>query len=393
MSFRLMEALRRAGHDARMLVGRKLSDSPFVEQAGHPLRHKAAFLAEHLEIFLSNGLSRKRLFQASTARWGLPLASHPLVRQADAVILGWVNQGLLSLGEAAKIARSRPTLWVMHDMWNFTGICHHAGACRRWQSGCGHCPLLGREAFGADLSHSTFRRKMKAYDSAPFTFVAVSSWLKSLALSSPLMSGHDVELIHNPFPVEDFMSTPIDKRKSGQATIIMGAARLDDPVKGLPLAIEALNILYDRGYGNKVKVVFFGALRNPDALKPLRLEYRHMGTVSNPEELRRLYAEADIVLSSSLYETLPGTLIEGQAAGCYPVSFGRGGQRDIIDHPSTGYLASSPEGPLDPIALADGLEYAILHSADPSLLRTSVAKRFASDAVAARYLEILGVRR
>ncbi len=39
---------------------------------------------------------------------------------------------------------------------------------------------------------------------------------------------------------------------------------------------------------------------------PLRLPHIHLGTVSGATA-RELYAHADIVLSTSLYETLPGT--------------------------------------------------------------------------------------
>lgn len=388
VSFRLMEALRQVGADARMLVGHKNSSSPFVEEVGHRLLYKAAFLGEHAEIFLSNGMSRSRLFQVSTARFGLPLASHPLVEGADAVVLGWVNQGLLSLDEAARIARSRPVVWVMHDMWNLTGICHHAATCRRWEHTCGDCPLLGSMARSGDLSRSVHRHKASAYSSAPFTFVAVSSWLQKLAAESSLLATAHVELIPNPFPVEQFTA---EERTEENPTkiILMGAARLDDPVKGLSYAIEALNILNDRGYGGKAKAVFFGALRDATALDSLRLPYEYIGTVDGREALSNLFSRADIVLSSSLYETLPGTLVEGQAAGCYPVTFGRGGQRDIITHASTGYIVPDDNGRLSGSLLADGLEYALTHPSDRRLLRESVMERFSSKSVARRYLSLL----
>lgn len=386
VSFRLMEALRAQGVDARMLVGHKNTTSPYVAEVGHQSRYKATFLAEHLDIFLHNGLSRQRLFQVSTAKYGLPLSEHPWVREADAVMLNWVNQGLLSLNEIGRIVAVKPTLWTMHDMWNMTGICHHAGECRRFMADCGDCPLLGKMASPNDLSHSTFMRKSRLYSGGRITFVAVSRWLGNLARQSRLLRGECLEVIPNAFPVEEFAA--IERTEKGpdtSRTIIMGAARLDDPVKGLPLAVGAFNLLADRGWGNKVKVVLFGALRDPAALDGLRLPYEHVGMVDDPGRLRALYGVADIVVSSSLYETLPGTLIEGQASGCYPVSFGRGGQRDIIDHPSTGYIA--PE--MTAVSLAAGLEYALKHPADPALLRESVASRFSSSAVARSYISLL----
>ena len=73
VSFRLMNALRTAGVDARMLVAEKLTDSPFVEAAGKPWQLKCSFLAERLKIFLANGLNRKTLFKIDTGSDGVPL--------------------------------------------------------------------------------------------------------------------------------------------------------------------------------------------------------------------------------------------------------------------------------------------------------------------------------
>ena len=92
------------------------------------------------------------------------------------------------------------------------------------------------------------------------------------------------------------------------------------------------------------------------------------------------------MLSSSLYETLPGTVIEGQAAGAFPVSFGEGGQPDIITHGRTGYIARY----LDTADLAEGLRVALSQPVPREVLRESVAARFSAEAVAGRYLSLIG---
>ena len=161
----------------------------------------------------------------------------------------------------------------------------------------------------------------------------------------------------------------------------MGAARLDDPVKGLPYAVEILNKLEVRD----TIAVFFGELRNRDALAGLKFPHIHIGTVSDASALRELYAHASVVISTSLYETLPGTLIEGQASGCTPVAFDSGGQRDIIDEGKTGYLVR----PYDTESFAEVLTKALANPFDPHILRDSVEKRFSATAVAGRYLQII----
>lgn len=388
VTMRLLHALRAKGVDASLLTMHKGSDDPAVILAAPSWRSKVPFLAEHARIFASNGLTRNDLFAASIATDGLPLHRHPLVHEADVVVLNWVNQGMISLREIERIAaKGKRIIWTMHDMWNATGICHHTGDCRRFTltPGCGRCPLLHNRAAEHDLSRGTWLRKQALYSRVPITFVAVSHWLAERCKESSLLAGQRVEVIPNAFPVDSFyhgtrglVGLP-DKRK----IIVMGAARLDDPIKGLPYAIEALNRLADAGRTD-VRAVFFGALRNPDALAGLRLPYTHLGTITDKAVVADIYAGATAVLSSSLFETLPGTLIEGQAAGAFPVSFDRGGQPDIIDHGITGWLA--PFG--DTASLAKGLETALDGHFSPEVLQKSVAEKFSAPAVADRYITL-----
>lgn len=384
VTLRLMEALRALGHDARMLVVHKASANPYVEVAAPAWRAKIPFLAEHLQIFTANGFDRGDLFKVSTASAGLPLASHPLVRGADAVLLGWVNQGMLSLKEIVRIAAERPVLWTMHDMWNMTGICHHAGTCDRYKHtpGCGDCPFIHRKPSDTDLSRRVWEAKQELYKSK-IGFVAVSSWLENCARHSSLMADCRLFRIPNAFPVESFTATPTRSRSElglpeDKKLIVMGAARLDDPVKGLPYAVELLNALGR----DDAAAVFFGNLRDTNALDALRLPYVWLGPVADPCDI---YAHASAVISTSLYETLPGTLIEGQAAGCTPVAFDSGGQRDIISSPSEGYLIK----PYDTAAFAAALSAALDNPLDADSLRESVSAKFSAKAVAEAYIDLL----
>ncbi|MDE6485990.1 MAG: glycosyltransferase [Muribaculaceae bacterium] len=389
---RLADALRREGVDARMLVVRREGPaSEFVAEAAPQLVAKAAFMAEEGMTWIDNGLHRRNLFKLDAARAGLPLHRHPWVREADVVCLNWVNQGMLSLRGVERIAAlGKPVVWTMHDMWCATGLCHHAGDCTRFREACGRCPLVERSPRSIDLSRRRFERKAACYARSGITFVAVSTWLAARCRESGLLRDARVEVIPNAFPVDDFSLTPALSRAElglpddDRHIIVMGAARLDDPVKGLPVAVDALNRLADAGYAGRFIPVFFGALRDATALDGLVVPFVHLGTVADPARLRSLYAHARVVLSTSLYETLPGTLIEGQAAGAWPVSFGRGGQSDIIDPPRTGYIARW----LDAADIAAGLARSIDTAPDRDALRRSVCERFAAPAVARRYLSL-----
>lgn len=391
VTYRLMEALRRHGIDARMVVYTKLSDDPNVHLTGSRWVRGVKFMAERVRIALANGMNRANLFKVSVANIGLPIHRHPLVREADIVVLGWINQGMMSLKGIRKLAAlHKPVIWTMHDMWNLTGICHHAYECRGYIEQCGNCQFLSGYS-AADLSHSIWMKKKELYSSLPITFVAVSHWLANRCKASSLLGDRDVRVIPNAFPIDSFTTSP----KSGvlpptvmtdRNLILIGAARLDDPIKGLEYTIEALNTLFDNNpqLAKTSQAVFFGSLRNPLALEDLRFPYTHLGRINDPLTLRRLYASAKVVLSTSLYETLPGTLIEGQAAGCLPVTFGRGGQDDIVEHKVNGYIAEYR----DAASVADGIEWAMEHTPDREALHESVRERFSSDAVVQKYIDL-----
>lgn len=426
VSLRLAKALRRRGIDARLLVAHSSSGLPYVKEAAPAWRVKLPFYAECAQIMMHNGMRRSLLFEASTGSFGLPLSKHPWVVEADSVILNWVNQGLLSLSEIARI--KAPVYWVMHDMWNATGLCHHAGLCEHYKSspqsfssrserqaglsGCGSCPLLHGHSpllawpdmdapAKADLSTKVAKAKERLYAAKPITFVAVSNWLAGVCKQSEAMRGISPLVIPNAFPVDEYRTSPTLSRKQcglpDGRLIVMAAARLDTPVKGLPYAVEALNKLYDSAHSansdgsncsditrSQLSAVFVGDLRDPAALDGLRMPHVRLGHLP-ADRIADVYAHADVVLSSSLYESWGATLAEGMSAGCVPVTFGQGGQADIVDHLRTGYIARFP----DTDDLAQGLQWALDSGIDRETQHAEVARRFSDDVIANRWLQLL----
>lgn len=396
VTYSLMKALRQLGHDARMIVAHKYSDDPYVTLAGTAFSRRAAFLAERLGIFMHNGFSRRDLFRVSTATRGLPVHRLPEVRDADAILLGWINQGMLSLDEIGRLAATgKPVVWTMHDMWCMTGICHHAYGCTAFRERCGNCKFLNSAASPHDLSHIVWQRKQQLYAASSIRFVAVSNWVRERAAESSLLGGVPVEVIHNPYPVDDFFPAPEAKSSAAKHRIVFGAANLLDPVKGLDIAIDALNRLAELApdVAEQTEVEFFGAAGRSDAFAKLRIPYIHHGVVSGNGALRAIYQNADVVLSASRFETLGGTLVEGMSCGAVPVSFGEGGQVDFITHLRNGYIARY----LDADDLAAGILWAInarrsaavSSPTSPEALHSHIASLFSPRAVALRYLRTI----
>ncbi len=390
---RLAAAMRRCGVDARMIVTSRSEDADIstVGVIGSPLGRRMRFLWERGVIFAGNGFNRSDLFKVSIADTGYDVTRHPWVREADVVILNWINQGVMSIDDVRCLARVKPVVWTMHDMWCMTGACHHAGACDRFTDRCGNCRYFFDGKFSTDLSSCTWKRKKRLYESVSIHFVAVSNWLAGRAADSSLLGGCRLSVIPNAFPIDEFDISPSGRTRIkgvdySRRLILMGAARLDDPIKGLQHAVNALNILAERypALAAECQAVFFGDMRDPSALDGLRFPYVHTGRLTPDVSLRDLFSSADVVISTSLYETLPGTLVEGQAAGCVPVSFGEGGQADIIDHQSTGYIARY----LDDEDFAAGIKWALESNVSRQWLHESVAVKFGADSIAHRYISL-----
>lgn len=396
VTYRLVEAMRSLGVDARMLVCEKMSKSDFVQVCAPLRKIQYTFLKERLEVYVRNGFQRDTLFKIDPASEGLPLWEHPWVKEADAVYLGWVNQGMLSLKGMRKIAGlGKPVVWIMHDMWNMTGICHHAGSCTGYLRECGDCPLLRKRGRHDDISHRVWELKKRLYASGKIRFVAVSSWLASKAKESLLMRDMEVAVVPNPFAIYgDRDSAPRSVKREGKVRIVFGAARLDDPIKGLPVLKKALEILLSSYpiIAADIELVTFGGFKDVENMRHFAVPHVHLGVLKGAKEIRKAYEDADIVVSTSDYETLPGTLVEGQAYGCIPVAIDHGGQRDIIEHLRTGYLAQWNDSPsIRAGMVAEGIVWAYRNVDDMDLLarmRESVTEKFSASEVARRILAL-----
>lgn len=384
-SARLCHALQGAGTDARMLVLDRRTGGDDVQCVGRPWGNRYRFLAERLGIFLRNGLRRDTLFRIDTATHGVELSRHPWVQQADVIVLGWINQAMLSLDGVARLSSlGKPLVWVMHDMWNATGVCHHAEECQGLNGQCEQCPLL---PVGSHLAQRTWQHKCDLYQSCDIHFVAVSHWLEQVCQSGSLMRDNDITVIPNAIDVAQFNPGILDDNpwgvEQGRKIFVMGAARLDEPMKGLGRLTAALQWIVDNhpDKASQIHLVLYGAMRDPSLLAGIPVPYTHLGYVN---DLQQVYRHAHVVVSASDRESFGYTLAEGMACGCTAVTTGLGGQRDIVSHLENGYVADS----LAPEDLAQGIVWALDNCRDRQAQHDWIASQFDQSVVAKRHLEL-----
>ena len=384
-SARLCLGLLKAGADARMLVLDRRTGSDRVQAVGSKAMNRWRFLAERGGIFLRNGLRRRTLFLIDTATHGVNLTKHPWVGQADVIVLGWVNQAMLSLGDVRHIASlGKPVVWVMHDMWNCTGVCHHAGTCEEFLSSCEACPLLPS---GSRLAQRTWQRKRDLYAQSPITFVAVSRWLERKCRESALMGDARIRMIPNAIDVSQFAHTSLTGNpwqvEPDRKVAVMGAARLDTPGKGFDRLTAALHWLAQNqpDVARRLHLVLYGSLRDHSLLNSIPIPYTYLGYVT---DLQQIYRHAHIVVCASDFESFGFTLIEGMACGCVAVTTGEGGQTDIVSHRKNGYITAD----LRPESLAEGLAWAVLNERQREAQHNWVAQHFALETIAKQHLQL-----
>ncbi len=389
-TYRLMQALRLQGVDATMIVcDCKGNDSHVVSYADSCI-DRFHFLAERIQIFCNNNFSKENLFKVDTARWGRDISLHPVVKEADVIMLNWVNQGALSLSCIEKLCDSgKPVVWTMHDMWQCTGICHHAYDCNRYEQHCGQCPYL--TGIGErDLSYRVWKQKKNLYDRHNIQFVAVSNWLAEVCGRSSLLRDKPVVVIPNCVDVEKYQYTRLPNSDysipAGKCVLVMGAARLDDPVKGFDTLVATTQWMSENNpsLADNIHLLLFGDMRNTALLQQLAVSHTYLGPVGS-SEVNSIMMHGDILLSSSRYESFGGTLVEGMASGCIPVAFGGDGRVDIIQHLESGYLAQ----PMSFQDLANGIEWAVNVGANREKLHDVALRCFSPQVVAGRYIELI----
>ena len=387
---RLMFALKNNGIKTKMLVRDKQTDLHHVIQKKKGPLGMWKFVWERIVIWANNLFSKRNLFKVSIANTGYDITKFKEFQEADIIHLHWVNQGMISLRNIQQILKSgKPVVWTMHDMWECTGVCHHAYECDRYKTSCGHCMYLKSNS-DDDLSHRIWKKKLEIFSAPNLHFVAVSNWLAGKCQESSLLGSKNVAVIPNTIAVDEFT---FDRRHDADFEIpqdrkvmVMGAARLDDPVKGFPILLSAIKWMktHKPQIADKLHLVLFGDIRDASLLLEIDIPFTYLGRIPT-DRVKKLFANADLVLSSSFYETLPGTLIEGMAAGCVPVTFGNGGQGDIVEHMRTGYIAryKSHED------FACGIEWAINAGISRESLHNEMKKRFSPTSIVEKYLKFI----
>ncbi|MCQ2976130.1 MAG: glycosyltransferase [Bacteroidales bacterium] len=397
---RIFNALRNNGVDVKMLVRDKISDDKDIFTVNTNFFRKVAnffsFCFERVEIaFALKSLKRKKLFAVSTGRFGVyDLVNNPLVKEADVINIHWASQGMLSIKALKKlISMKKKIVFTMHDMHYFTGICHYTSLCTNFTLGCGNCFYISNGSKNRDLSNRFFKKKISIPNRNNIKYIACSNWLADIAKTSKMMIENEIFSVPNPIDTKIFRCNNVEIARKrwnlGEKKVILcGAANFSDPRKGYSFLIDALKYIHNifPKYDNEIELLVFG---NGDISAFNQLPYNVVkaGYINSEVDMAQLYSAGDVLVTPSLEDNLPNTIMESLSCGTPCVAFNVGGISQMIEHKVSGWLAK----PNDFNDLANGILY-ILFEADYNKLtqnsRLKVETEFSEPVVAMKYNEI-----
>lgn len=347
---RLHFACLQAGLQSQMTVA---SGAPGVEI--HRFSGRKT-LRRVLQREIARHLRRKQQDQvdglASLGAVASGVGKHLNAQPRQILNLHWINSDLMSIREVGALVH--PVVWTMHDMWPFCGAEHYTEG-QRWQDGY----ASGDRGF--DLNRWVWQRKKRNWR-RPFHVVTPSRWLGECVSSSALMEDWPVHVIPNAIDIDVWkpMHRSEARRKLGlpdDAPIVaFGAMGGDsDPRKGFSHLRDSLLALHDSG--KFVRVLVFGADTHSVDL-PFPVHFT--GSLTEPAELRQVYASSDVFALPSRQDNLPNTGVEALSCGVPVVGFNIGGLPDLVPTESCGHLAT----PFEAAEFALGLAKVIDHQAE-----------------------------
>jgi glycosyltransferase involved in cell wall biosynthesis len=329
----------------------------------------------------------------STSCYGIRrLERHPWIQWADVLHLHWISDHYVSAATLQALGRlGKPIFWTLHDMWAFTGGCHYAGDCRRFQAACGACPLL-KSSTQEDLSRVEWQRKYNVYQALKPKIICPSTWMLRESQSSSLLGRFvhqripyslDTEIFSPPHQRE---GKPLPARPHPFTLLFGGVNAANDPRKGFAYLLAALEHLADEVPQEAFRLLVFGSEADPSIVDQLPFPTGFTGKVRGDRKLAEVYRQADLFIAPSLEDNLPNTVIEALACSLPIVAFNIGGMADMVQTDQTGYLAR----PREAADLAQGIRFCADPDRFPRLRRQArqfALRHFDAPVVAAQMLD------
>ena len=385
-ALRLLEAERSYGLDAELLLMAPSSEPLIgVHALGNDRRLYRAWQcklwSERALVALLNGFNREQTFKTSLGRLGISMSAlRPYLAKVDLIHLHWTQHAFLSLRTLEELCKlGLPVIITLHDYWWAQGIEQMAT-----KPGELSAPLRR-------LDRQVRQRKAELMAHYPIHWVTVSSSLANEVSRSPIVPRLGISTIGNVLSAQYYQQAQMQETKASNEQapyqILFVATRVDDPIKGWSYLTEAMRQLAELAGEQtaQMQLTLVGALSDRTLLKQIPIPVQHLGSISDAERLRSLYAESSILISTSKRESFGQTLIEALACGTPVIARDSGGPADILINGVNGALVAHDKPQKMATALWQHFTEASVYQ--PEACRAS-ALRFAPTAIAQLYAQL-----
>lgn len=272
-----------------------------------------------------------------------------IYKQADIIHLHWVPK--IISWKHVFADKKKKFIWTLHD----------------------RNPLTGGNHITNDKDYSKYEKllknniakKARYIKGCNLKVVGPSQWISNVARTSDVFNSFEVNCIPNCLDTEIFkpkdkiaekqhLQLPINKK------IMLFVA--EDPKakhKGMHLLLQ---VLFQLKNAQQICLLVIGKKFEIDSLN---VEIKQLGIIHDEETLARVYNAADFLVTPSLDDNLPNTMVESLSCGTPVLAFNIGGIPDMVIPNQTGLLAPGGDVPeftsnLDKfICLQDTTSYSI----------------------------------
>lgn len=341
---RLHDAMRRCGIDSSVLtIMSPLNRDRFYQYQTNKLSIFRKVVDHTVCHFKKRGLKEGSYMYSALPLIGPLFHTHPVVKDADVVYLHWLADRGISMYEIETLAKTgKPIIIFMHDMWTFTGGCHHSFECGHYSDGCRDCHLFSNNKCSAK---NDLRKKQKTFGKYKnIAFVSPSEWMADCARESVATKNNLVTSISNIIDENVFkpgnkekarkiLGIPLDKK-----VILYGCqGGLYNKIKGWQYLVEAVNKLNI----DDMMIVVFGCGDVPESHDTVKCPIKFLGRFNEECKLAQVYQAADVFVSPSLSESFGMTLLESPLCGTPVVGFNNTAIPELVKTGVTGYLAEN----------------------------------------------------
>lgn len=385
-ALRLLEAERSYGLDAELLLMAPNSETlAGVHALGNDRRLYRAWQcqlwSERALVALLNGFNREQTFKTSLGRLGISMrVLRPYLAKVDLIHLHWTQHAFLSLRTLEELCKlGLPVVITLHDYW--------------WAQGIEQMETKPSELSAPlrRLDRQVRQRKAELMAYYPIHWVTVSSSLANEVSRPPIIPRLGVSTIGNVLSAHYYQQAQSqgsrDTNEQVPYQILFVATRVDDPIKGWSYLSAAMRQLADLAGEQRaqMQLTVVGALSDRTLLKQIPIPVEHLGSISDAERLRSLYAESSVLISTSERESFGQTILESLACGTPVIARDSGGPADIVIDGVNGALVAHDKPQEMATALWQHFTEARVYQ--PEACRAT-ALRFAPTAIAQQYAQL-----